>query len=95
MRPDPAEGDYETVAGHRRFRTCELAGLDAMPVIVRCMSDEEAVAELVCSNIQRENVFPSASGRTRCTWRPRKNLPGVQQKIRRKLRQIYGATMKW
>ena len=58
VRPDP-EGGYEIVAGHRRFRACELAGLDAMPVIVRDMSDEEAVAELVCSNIQRENVLPS------------------------------------
>ena len=58
VRQDP-EGGYEIVAGHRRFRACELAGLDAMPVIVHSMSDEEAVAELVCSNIQRENVLPS------------------------------------
>ncbi|HIQ88143.1 MAG TPA: ParB/RepB/Spo0J family partition protein [Candidatus Scatomorpha gallistercoris] len=58
VRPDP-EGGYEIVAGHRRFRACELAGLGAMPVIVRGMSDEEAVAELVCSNIQRENVLHS------------------------------------
>ena len=58
MWPAP-EGGYEIVAGHRRFRACELAGLDAMLVIVRSMSDEEAVAELVCSNIQRENVLPS------------------------------------
>lgn len=58
VRPDP-EGGYEIVAGHRRFRACELAGLDTIPVIVRSMSDEEAVAELVCSNIQRENVLPS------------------------------------
>ncbi|MGI6025503.1 MAG: ParB/RepB/Spo0J family partition protein [Candidatus Scatomorpha sp.] len=58
VRPDP-EGGYEIVAGHRRFRACELVGLDTMPVIVRGMSDEEAVAELVCSNIQRENVLPS------------------------------------
>ena len=58
VRPDP-EGGYEIVAGHRRFRACELAGLDTIPVIVRSMSDEEAIAELVCSNIQRENVLPS------------------------------------
>ena len=58
VRPDK-NGGYEIVAGHRRFRACQLAGMDSMPVIVRNMSDEEAVAELVCSNIQRENVLPS------------------------------------
>ena len=58
VRPDP-EGGYEIVSGHRRFRACELAGLDTMPVIVRSLSNEEAVAELVQSNIQRENVLPS------------------------------------
>lgn len=58
VRPDP-EGGYEIVSGHRRFRACDLAGLDTMPVIVRNLSNEEAVAELVQSNIQRENVLPS------------------------------------
>ena len=58
VRPDP-EGGYEIVSGHRRFRACELTGLETMPVIVRNMSDEETVAELVQSNIQRENVLPS------------------------------------
>lgn len=58
VRPDP-EGGYEIVSGHRRFRACELAGLDTMPVIVRNLSNEGAVAELVQSNIQRENVLPS------------------------------------
>ena len=58
VRPDP-EGGYEIISGHRRFRACELAGLDTMPVIVRNLSNEEAVAELVQSNIQRENVLPS------------------------------------
>ena len=58
VRPDPA-GGYEIVSGHRRFRACDLAGLDTMPVIVRNLSNEEAVAELVQSNIQRENVLPS------------------------------------
>lgn len=58
VRPDP-EGGYEIVSGHRRFRACELTGLETMPVIVRNLSDEETVAELVQSNIQRENVLPS------------------------------------
>ena len=61
VRPDP-EGGYEIVAGHRRFRACELAGLDAMPAIVRSMSDEEAVAELVCSNSLKSEAEDTASG---------------------------------
>ena len=39
VRPDP-EGGYEIVSGHRRFRACELAGIDTMPVIVRNLSNE-------------------------------------------------------
>ncbi len=36
------EGGYEIIAGHRRKRGCELAGLEEMPVIVRDISDDEA-----------------------------------------------------
>jgi len=52
-------GGYEIVAGHRRKRGCELAGLDTMPVIVRQMSDDEATILMVDSNIQRECILPS------------------------------------
>ena len=94
VRPDP-EGGYEIVSGHRRFRASELAGLEAMPVIVRNMSNEEAVAELVQSNIQRENVLPSERAWAyKMYLEAAKSLPGVPQKIRRKLRQIYAVTMK-
>lgn len=58
VRPDP-EGGYEIIAGHRRHRGSELAELPDMPVIIREMSDEEAVIELVDSNVQREDVLPS------------------------------------
>lgn len=58
VRPDP-EGGYEIIAGERRHRASELAELAEMPVIIREMSDEEAVTELVDSNIQREDVLPS------------------------------------
>lgn len=58
VRPDP-EGGYEIIAGERRHHACELAGLEDMPVIIREMTDEEAVTELVDSNIQREDVLPS------------------------------------
>jgi len=53
------EGGYELIAGHRRKRGCELAGLDTMPVIVRDLDDDAATLVMVDSNIQRENILPS------------------------------------
>lgn len=50
------EGGYEIIAGHRRKRGCELAGLEEMPVIVRDISDEEATIVMVDTNIQRESL---------------------------------------
>ena len=52
-------GGYEIVAGHRRKRACELAGLYTMPVIVRDLDDDESVIIMVDSNLQRENILPS------------------------------------
>ena len=54
-----AEGGYELIAGHRRKYACELAGQDSMPVIVLNLNDDEAVIQLVDSNIQREDILPS------------------------------------
>ena len=52
-------GGYEIVAGHRRKRAAELAGLETMPVIVRNLDDDEATIIMVDSNLQRENILPS------------------------------------
>lgn len=57
-RPLP-DGGYELIAGHRRKRACELAGLESMPVIVRDMDDDAAIIVMVDSNLQRENILPS------------------------------------
>ena len=57
-RPRP-DGGYELIAGHRRKRGCELAGLQTMPVIVRELDDDAATIIMVDSNIQRENILPS------------------------------------
>lgn len=57
-RPRP-EGGYELVAGHRRMRASELAGLETMPVIVRQMDDDTATIAMVDSNLQREMLLPS------------------------------------
>ena len=52
-------GGYEIIAGHRRKRGAEMAGLDTMPVIVRDYTDDEATIIMVDSNIQREDILPS------------------------------------
>ena len=57
-RPRP-EGGYEIISGHRRQHAAQLAGLDALPVIVREMTDNAAVILMVDSNLQRENILPS------------------------------------
>ena len=54
-----AGGGYEIIAGHRRKRGSERAGLDTMPVIVRNYTDDEATIIMVDSNIQREDILPS------------------------------------
>ena len=53
------EGGYEIIAGHRRKHACELAGLTAMPVIVRDMDRDSATVVMVDSNLQRESILPS------------------------------------
>lgn len=58
VRPHPENG-YEVVAGHRRWRACELVGLEEMPVIIREMDDDTAVVIMVDTNIQREDILPS------------------------------------
>ena len=72
VRPDP-DGGYEIISGHRRHRASELAGLEDMPVIIRDMTDEEAVIEMVDANIQREKVMPSEKA-----WAYRMKLEAIK-----------------
>lgn len=58
-RPEKDGGGYEIVAGHRRCRGSELAGLEEMPFIVRDMTDQEAVQAMRDSNKQRDQTLPS------------------------------------
>ena len=53
------DGNYEIVSGHRRKRACELLGITKAPCIVRNISRDEAIIQIVDSNIQREEVLPS------------------------------------
>ena len=57
-RPLP-DGGYELISGHRRLAACQVLGFETMPVIVREMSDDEAVIAMVDANLQRETILPS------------------------------------
>lgn len=52
-------GGYELISGHRRLAACKALGMDTMPVIVRKLTNEEAVITMVDSNLQREHILPS------------------------------------
>ncbi len=52
-------GGYELVSGHRRMAACRALGLETMPVIIRELTDEEAVIAMVDANLQREHILPS------------------------------------
>lgn len=55
----PVEGDrYELIAGERRWRAAQMAGLEEVPVLVREVPDEAALALSLIENIQRENLNP-------------------------------------
>jgi ParB family chromosome partitioning protein len=67
VRPLPRQGDgearYEIVAGERRWRAAQLAGLHAIPAVVRDIPDESAVAVALIENIQREDLNPIEEAR--------------------------------
>ena len=57
VRPDPlAPGGYEIVAGERRWRASQLAGLHNVPVIVRDLADQEVLELAIIENVQRADL---------------------------------------
>ena len=52
------EGQFEIIAGERRWRAAQLAGLDEVPVVIRNVPDEAAIAMALIENIQREDLNP-------------------------------------
>lgn len=54
-----ADGNYEIISGHRRKLAGQLANLKELPCIIRNLSDDEAIIEMVDSNLQRERILPS------------------------------------
>ena len=57
-RPLP-DGGYELISGHRRLEACRKLGFENIPVIIRDMTDDEAVIAMVDANLQREHILPS------------------------------------
>jgi ParB family chromosome partitioning protein len=64
--PNPAGGEteYEIVAGERRWRAAQMAGLQTIPAVIRDIPDEAAVAVALIENIQRENLNPIEEARS-------------------------------
>ena len=55
----PTENGYELISGHRRLEACRALGKETLPVIIRDLTDEEAVITMVDTNLQREHILPS------------------------------------
>ena len=63
-RPDPAASQrYEIIAGERRWRAAQMAGMAEIPAVIRDVPDEAAVAMALIENIQRENLNPLEEAR--------------------------------
>lgn len=58
VRPQGEGGTYQIVAGERRWRAAQLAGLTQVPVFVRALSDKEVMAAALIENLQREDLNP-------------------------------------
>ena len=59
VRKRPTGGGYEIVSGHRRYEACKRLNKFDIPVIVRDLTDEEAILTMVDANLQREKILPS------------------------------------
>lgn len=58
VRPIETEGRYEIIAGERRWRASQQAGLDEIPVVIRDVPDQTAMAMALIENIQRDDLNP-------------------------------------
>ncbi len=54
-----SENEYEVISGHRRLEICKELGMEKIPVIVRNLTNEQAVSMMVDANLHRNNILPS------------------------------------
>ena len=78
-------GGFELISGHRRLAACQVLGLKTMPVIVREMTDDEAVIAMVDANLQRETILPSEKA-----FAYRMKLEAIKHQGRSVSRQLVG-----
>lgn len=69
---------YEMISGHRRLHAAQLAGLTAIPSIIREMTDDESVIAMVDANIQREELLPSEKA-----WAFKMKLDAIKHQVER------------
>jgi ParB family chromosome partitioning protein len=72
-------GGYEIIAGHRRRRACEIAGITEMPMIVRELDDDQATIIMADSNLQRDEILPSEKA-----WALRMKLEAMKRQTGRR-----------
>lgn len=91
----PRDGKYEIVMGERRYRASKLAGLSEIPAIIRDMTDEDATADALLENFQREDLNPIDRAKaielilTFMTWEKAARTLGVSEStLRRHLELI-------
>ena len=76
------EDGFELIAGHRRQHAAQLAGMDSIPVLVLDLDDDDAIIQLVDSNIQREGVLPSERA-----WAYKLRMEAMKHKAGRPLKE--------
>ena len=82
VRPMP-DGSYQLVAGERRWRASRMAGLTEVPVVIKELSDDEAMALALIENLQREDLNPLEEAQAIQSLRER--LPYSQEELAQRL----------
>lgn len=54
-----SESEYEVISGHRRMEICRELGIEKVPVVIRNLTDEQAISMMTDANLHRENILPS------------------------------------
>ncbi len=82
VRPMP-EGVYEIISGHRRKYAAQMLGFRKVPVVIRVMSDDEAIIKMVDSNLQRQQICHSEKALAiKMKYEAMKRIPGSKKSSR-------------